>query len=378
MNDRKSRRARRRSRNGFVEIINGLLTLVVLGLLIVGGVFLYGAHSFYTDSTIPEGTTFLVERGNGLGAVAENLESKGLVSNRFIFQLGGMALKKQGEIKAGEFRLPANASMAEVLRELTEGKPVQYGITIPEGFTAWQVVDRLNADTHLTGEIPTLPPEGSILPNTYNYDPGASRQSVLDAMQAAQKEQLAAIWATRDPELPISTPEELVVLASIIEKETGVASERAEVAAVFVNRLKKKMRLQSDPTIIYGITKGQGTLGRGLKRSEIEAKTPYNTYQIDALPPGPIANPGVESLKAAANPAKNNNLYFVAAGPVPSDGHLFAETYAQHRQNVAKWRAIEAEAARAAEAEADAAKDAIEAEMAKQTGEEVPAEAAPQ
>jgi UPF0755 protein len=372
MNDRKTRRARRRSRNGFVEILNAVLTLIVLGLLLIGGVVFYGAHSFYSAGSVPPDRTFVVERGAGLGSVAEALESQGLISNRFVFQLGGMALKKQGQLKAGEFRLAENASMADILRELTEGKPVLYGVTIPEGYTAWQVVDRLNADTRLTGEITMMPAEGTILPDTYNYDPGATRQSILDAMQAASKKAVAEIWANRVADLPLTTPEEMVTLASIVEKETGVATERPQVAAVFVNRLKKKMRLQSDPTIIYGITRGQGTLGRGLKRSEIEAKTPYNTYQIDALPPGPIANPGLEALKAVANPAKTKDLYFVAAGPVPSDGHLFAETYAQHRQNVAKWRQIEAAAAKAAEAEADAAKDAIEAEQAQESGEEVP------
>lgn len=375
MNDRKSRRARRRSRNGFVDMLNALLTLVVLGMLAIGGIAFYGAHSFYSASAVPAGKTFLVERGAGLASVADQLESQGLVSSRFVFQLGGMALKKQGQLKAGEFAIPANASMADILRELTEGKPILYGITIPEGYTAWQVVDRLNADSHLVGEIKQMPAEGSILPNTYNYDPGSTRQSILDAMQAAQKKAVEEIWAARAPDLPIKTPEEMVILASIVEKETGVATERPQVAAVFVNRLKKGMRLQSDPTIIYGITKGQATLGRGLKKSEIEAKTPYNTYQVDGLPVGPIANPGIESLRAVANPAQTKDLYFVAAGPVPSDGHLFAETYAEHRKNVAKWRQVEAEAARAAEADADAAKDAIEAEQAKETGEDV---AAPQ
>lgn len=378
MNDRKTRRARRRSRNGFIDVLNAVLTLVVVGLLAVGGVILYGANSFYSNGAVPEGKTFVVERGAGLGSVAEALESQGLISNRFVFQLGGMALKKQGQIKAGEFRLTQNASMADILREITEGKPVQYGVTIPEGYTAWQVVDRLNADTRLTGEISMMPAEGTILPNTYNYDPGATRQSILDAMQTASKTAVAEIWASRVPDLPLTTPEEMVTLASIVEKETGVATERPQVAAVFINRLKKKMRLQSDPTIIYGITRGQGTLGRGLKRSEIEAKTPYNTYQIDALPPGPIANPGLEALRAVANPAQTKDLYFVAAGPVPSDGHLFAETYAQHRQNVAKWRQIEAAAARAAEAEALAAKDELEAEQAEETGDTTGPAPAPQ
>jgi len=369
----KNKRAKPRSRNGFIDLLNGVLSLLVIAMLLVGGLFFFGLNRFYSAGNIPEDTTFLVESGSSLGVTAERLETQGLIDNRLIFQAAGMALKKQGKLKAGEFKIAAHSSMSDILTELTEGTPVLYGVTVPEGFTSWQVIERINADSHLIGDIGALPPEGSILPNTYSYIPGDTRQSVLDKMQAAQKKALEEIWAGRDPDLPVKTPEELVTLASVIEKETGVASERPQVAAVFVNRLKKGMRLQSDPTIIYGITKGQSTLGRGLKKSEIEAKTPYNTYQIDGLPVGPIANPGIESLKAAANPAKTKDLYFVAAGSTPADGHLFAATYAEHRKNVAKWRAIEkqmaADAQAAAQADAEAAKDAIEAEQAQETGD---------
>lgn len=369
----KNKRAKPRSRNGFIDLLNGVLSLLVIAMLLVGGLFFFGLNRFYSAGNIPEDTTFLVESGSSLGVTAERLETQGLIDNRLIFQAAGMALKKQGKLKAGEFKIAAHSSMSDILTELTEGTPVLYGVTVPEGFTSWQVIERINADSHLIGDIGALPPEGSILPNTYSYIPGDTRQSILDKMQAAQKKALEEIWAGRDPDLPVKTPEELVTLASVIEKETGVASERPQVAAVFVNRLKKGMRLQSDPTIIYGITKGQSTLGRGLKKSEIEAKTPYNTYQIDGLPVGPIANPGIESLKAAANPAKTKDLYFVAAGSTPADGHLFAATYAEHRKNVAKWRAIEkqmaADAQAAAQADAEAAKDAIEAEQAQETGD---------
>lgn len=369
MNDRKNRRAKPRRRNGFIEILNGFLTLLVLALLLVGGLFLFGINRFYADGPLKGETTFLVERGNGLGTIADRLEQQGLIENRFTFQLGSLALRKERAIKPGEYEIAAGASMADIIKEITEGKPIQYAVTVPEGFTTWQVINRVNEDDHLTGEITSVPAEGSILPGTYDYDRGDTRQSVIDKMQEALKASLAEVWANRDPDLPVTTPEELVVLASVIEKETGVASERDQVAAVFVNRLKKGMRLQSDPTIIYGITKGQSILGRGLKRSEIEEKTPYNTYQIDGLPPTPIANPGIESLRAAANPAKSDNLYFVAAGPVPSDGHLFATTYDEHRRNVAKWRAIEREQSQQTGAEADAAKDAIEAEEAKEASD---------
>ncbi|GGF25722.1 aminodeoxychorismate lyase [Youhaiella tibetensis] len=374
MADRKNKRAKPRRRNGLIDILNGFLSLLVIAIILVGGLFFFGLNRFYSPGNIPEDTTFLVESGSSLGVTAERLETRGLIDNRMIFQAAGIALKKQGKLKAGEFKIAAHSSMADILSELTEGTPVLYGVTVPEGFTSWQVIERINADSHLIGEITSLPPEGSILPNTYSYIPGDTRQSVLDKMQAAHKKALEEVWANRDPDLPIKTPEELVTLASVVEKETGVASERPQVAAVFVNRLKKGMRLQSDPTIIYGITKGQSTLGRGLKKSELEAKTPYNTYQIDGLPAGPIANPGIESLRAAANPAKTNDLYFVAAGPVPSDGHLFSETYAQHRKNVAKWRAIEKQMALDAQADTEAAKDAIEAEQAKETGDSTTAQ----
>jgi UPF0755 protein len=361
---------RRRRRNGLIEIVNGLLSLLVIGMLVVGGLLLFGLNRFYSASDIEQPTQFLVEKGSGLGLVAERLENQGLISNRLIFQFGGVALKKQGELQQGMFEVPAHASMADILELLTEGKPIPFGVSVPEGFTSWQVAERVKNAAQLVGELTAVPPEGSLLPDTYNYTPGDTRQSIIDRMTEAQKEALAEIWANRDPDLPLKTPEELVTLASVVEKETGVASERPLVAAVFINRLKKHMRLQSDPTIIYGLTNGQGPLGRGLKKSEIEAKTPYNTYQIDGLPAGPIANPGIAAMKAVANPAKSDALYFVAAGPSPSDGHLFASTYAEHRKNVAKYREIERQRNEQLALEAEAAKDALEAEAAKEGGDD--------
>ena len=362
MTDRKARRPRRRSGNGFIDILNGLLTLLVLGLVIAGGALLYGVSQFYGEGPLKEETVFRVESGSGLNSISSRLEEQGLIGNAMIFQLGGRAMERSASIKAGDFRIPAGASMADILTELTEGNPIRYAATIPEGWTSWEVIQRLNADSNLVGEISTLPAEGSILPGSYDYVPGATRQSVLDKMQTAMTTTLASVWEGRDPDLPISTPEELLVLASIVEKETGVASERPQVAAVFVNRLRQGMRLQSDPTIIYGITKGQATLGRGLRRSEIEAKTAYNTYQIDGLPPTPIANPGVEALRAVAHPDEHNYLYFVAKGALPSEGHVFAETYKDHQANVARYRQIADEAAAARRALEDA-----EAEQAADT-----------
>jgi UPF0755 protein len=368
MNDRKPRR-RRRSSNGFVDILNGLLTLLVIGLLVAGGLVVYGASQFYGDGPLTEEATFRVESGSGLASISTRLEEQGLISNQYIFQAGGRLTERQAALKAGDFRIPAGASMADILQELTEGNPIRYAVTIPEGWTSWEAIQRLNADSNLVGEVTTLPPEGSILPGSYDYTPGDTRQVVLDKMQAAMTAELASVWESRVADLPIETPEQLLVLASIVEKETGLASERPQVAAVFVNRLREGMRLQSDPTIIYGITKGQSTLGRGLRRSEIEAQTPYNTYQIDGLPPTPIANPGVESLRAVANPDTHDYLYFVAKGASPSEGHVFAETYAEHQDNVAQYRRIAAEAAAQAEADAEAARQALEAEQAAETSD---------
>jgi len=360
MNDRKLRR-RRRSGNGFVDILNGLLTLLVIGLLVAGGVVLYGASQFYGDGPLTQETTFRVEAGSGLSSIGPRLEEQGLITNQYIFQIGSRVSDLPGTIKQGDFRIPAGASMADILHELTTGNPIRYAVVVPEGWTSWEVVQRLNDDTNIVGEISTLPPEGSILPGSYDYVPGDTRQSVLEKMQAAMTAELAAAWEGRHPDLPIETPEQLLVLASIVEKETGVASERPQVAAVFVNRLREGMRLQSDPTIIYGITMGQSTLGRGLRRSEIDARTPYNTYQIDGLPPTPIANPGVEALRAVANPDSHDYLYFVAKGATPREGHVFAETYAEHRENVAQYRRIVDEAA----AQAEEARRALEAQEAE-------------
>lgn len=355
----------RRPRNALVDILNGFLSLIVIGILVTIGVLAWGAQRFNADGPLTEATTFQVERGNGLATISQKLATAGIVQNRWIFQAGTLAMKKERAIKAGEYRLDAGLSMSEVLMELSEGTPITYAVTIPEGFTSWQVVERVRANTTLVGEIDALPPEGSLLPNTYSFERGDKRADIIARMQKAHDEALAEIWAARNTDIPIKNPEELVVLASIVEKETGVGTERPEVAAVFVNRLNRGIRLQSDPTIIYGITKGEGALARGLRRSEIEKKTDYNTYQIDGLPPTPISNPGLEAMRAVANPATTKALYFVAAGAVPSDGHLFAETYAEHRRNVAKWRAIEKQVAEDAAREAEDAREALEAEAAK-------------
>jgi len=368
MAERRNRR-RRRSGNALIDILNGLLTLLVIGLVVIGGGFLYVASQYYGAGPTTEERVFRVESGNTLSTTANRLEEQGFITNSLIFSQFGSRVEDNTVVKAGDFSIPAGASMADILRELTEGNPIRYAVTIPEGWTSWQVIQRLSAVTDLTGEVPSLPPEGSILPGSYDYTPGDTRQSVLDKMQLAMTQALAEVWEARVPDLPLESPAELLILASIVEKETGVAEERPQVAAVFVNRLRQGMRLQSDPTIIYGITLGQSTLDRGIRRSEIEAQTPYNTYQIDRLPPTPIANPGIDSLRAVANPDTHDYLYFVAKGATPREGHVFAETYAEHQQNVARYREIAAEAAAQAEAEAEAARRALEAEEAQEAAE---------
>jgi UPF0755 protein len=222
-----------------------------------------------------------------------------------------------------------------------EGKVVQHAFTVPEGLTSDQIVARLQENDTLTGQITHVPPEGSLLPETYKFTRGTTRQQVIDRMQQSEKHALQEIWAHRDPELPLKSPQELVTLASIVEKETAKPEERTRVAAVFVNRLRRKMRLQSDPTIIYGLVGGKGSLGHGITASEKAQPTPYNTYLIDGLPPGPIGNPGRASLEAVANPARTKELYFVADG---TGGHVFSENYEQHQKYVTKLREREDEA----------------------------------
>jgi len=232
----------RRRRSGLVSILNGLLTLLVLGMIVVGGGFFYGASQFYDQGAVKQDTNFLVEKGSRLASIAERLEEQGLISNKYIFQAGGWALKKQSELKAGEFVLKANSSMADILTELTEGKPLLLAVVVPEGWTSWQVADRLTNHPDLTGEPPATPEEGSVLPGSYDYDRGMPRSEVLAKMQAAMAEKLAAIYAGCDPTVcgengVVRSPAELVTLASVVEKETGVASERPQVAAVFIIRL---------------------------------------------------------------------------------------------------------------------------------------------
>jgi UPF0755 protein len=247
--------------------------------------------------------------------------------------------------------------MRDVLDTLVEGKSIQYRVTFPEGWTSQQIVERLASNSELDGPVPEIPAEGSLLPDTYSFGSKDTRKDIVQRMQVAQQKFLDKVWEERDPDIMVKTPDEAVILASIVEKETGVAEERPRIAAAFHNRLRKGMRLQSDPTIIYGIFGGAGMRDHPITKEELERPTPYNTYKIDGLPPTPIGNPGRAAIEAVLKPAKTNDIYFVADG---TGGHAFASTLAEHNKNVAKWRKIEKEIRARQAAEAAAAAEAAE------------------
>ena len=379
------------------NIASNALTLFIVILIAAGGLVGWGQSQYVAEGPLAEPICLRVERGSNMSAVSANLEARGAVSNARIFRIGADYTGKSDDLKAGSFLVPAGASMRDVVDIVTRSgqstcgteivyrigvislgvqvreldpvtnryvevaefdpgaadveAPAVYGemlkrpdtryrIAMAEGATSWHVVEGLKAVEVMTGDGAGVPPEGRRAPDSYEVSVGDDRGDLLALMEARQTDRLEEAWRNRSEDLPIETPEEALILASIIEKETGVPEERGRVAAVFVNRLNQGMRLQTDPTVIYGITRGQGALGRGLRQSELRSETPYNTYVIDGLPPTPIANPGKASLEAAVNPEDSDFLFFVADG---SGGHAFAKTLEEHNQNVAKWRAIETE-----------------------------------
>ena len=320
-------------------------------LLVAAG---FGAISFYVfqeytiAGPLPDKRIFVVEQGLGTPEIALALENEGIISNASIFSSMAYVTGTRGRLKAGEYEFGAQSSMQDVMALIASGKSITYKLSVPEGFTSQMAVERVNANEILLGDPAAVPPEGSIMPDTFVFRRGATRQQLVQDMQAAQTKLLQDLWDKRVPVPVIETKEQAVILASIVEKETGVAAERPIIASVFVNRLKKGMRLQSDPTIIYGIAGGKGKLNRRLTRNDIETETPYNTYRINGLPPGPIANPGRAALEAVLNPPSTEYLYFVADG---SGGHAFATTLAEHNRNVTAWRQISGDAAEIAAAE---------------------------
>jgi UPF0755 protein len=385
-------------------IASGALTLLIVVLFAFAGLLGWAQSQYTGAGPLAQPICFEVKKGANLTAVAEDLAARGAISNTRIFRIGASYAEKADELKFGSYLLPAGVSMAQALDAMTAGGQSTCGremnyrigvnqadiilreldpktndyvevakydpavdprpailddeawkvdlrlrITLAEGVTSWQVVQSLNAADFLTGEIGDVPPEGSLAPDSYEIVEGAARADILAEMTARQSKTLAELWETRADGLPYDTPQEALIMASIVEKETGIADERRQVASVFLNRMAEGMRLQTDPTVIYGITKGQGVLGRGLRRSELQRETPYNTYVIDGMPPTPIANPGRLSIEAALNPDTTDYLYFVADG---SGGHAFAKTLKEHNKNVEAWRKIEAEQAKKAEEEA--------------------------
>ncbi len=318
---------------------NALTVLFVL-CLVLAGLATWSVRSFTAPGPLTEAREVALPRGASLTTVSERLEEEGVITNATIFRLGARYRGEDQALKFGEYEIPAAASMEQVLEIIVSGRSIQHRVTVAEGLTSWEVVELLRANDLLTGEIAETPPEGSLAPDTYFVARGMSRAELIGRMQAAQARILETAWEMRLPDTPLRTPEEALTLASIIEKETGVAEERPLVGGVFVNRLRRGMRLQSDPTIIYGITGGQGPLDRSLTRSDIERPTAYNTYVIDRLPPGPIANPGRDAILAAVRPEETEALYFVADG---TGGHAFATTLQEHNRNVAAWRRIERE-----------------------------------
>lgn len=309
----------------------GLLVLAAV-LAIAGAVFLWG---WFGSGPLAKDTNFIVPQGAGLRVIATKLEKEGAIASADGFVMHARVFASDTPVKAGEFRFPAGASAAQILDILQSGDVIRRFVTIPEGMPSILVHERLMKEPLLTGDVP-VPEEGTILPESYDFERGEPRKAVLARMQGAMVRTVKELWAKRAPGIAVKTPQEAVTLASIVEKETGKPSERRMVAGLYSNRLKTGMKLQADPTIIYPITKGK-PLGRRIRQSEIAAVNGYNTYAIVGLPKGPITNPGSASIAAVLNPAKSGALYMVADG---TGGHVFAETLEQHNANVAKWFAI--------------------------------------
>ncbi|OAP40584.1 4-amino-4-deoxychorismate lyase [Sinorhizobium glycinis] len=352
----------RKARSQVVIFLNFLMTVVVFVALAAAGAVYYAMHAYEKAGPLEANRNFIVRSGAGIIQIAEDLERNNIITDARVFRFVSEAYLDNETLKAGEYEIKAHASMQEIMELLKSGRSILYAVSLPEGLTVKQMFRKLADDPVLVGDLPTeLPAEGSLKPDTYKFTRGTKRAEILQQMIASQKALVEQIWDKRDPELPVTSVEEFVTLASIVEKETGRADERPRVASVFINRLEKGMRLQSDPTIIYGIFGGEGKpTDRAILKSDLEKETPYNTYVIKGLPPTPIANPGRAALEAVANPSRTPELYFVADG---TGGHVFAATLEEHNANVRRWRKLEADkAAEAAKAAADAASAPPEAQ----------------
>lgn len=329
------------------KLISAFTFLLTLAIIAGVGGALWGLNEFRKPGPLSEVRYVIVEKGTGMNGIAAHLESEGAIASGLVFKIAARVKNQHTQLKAGEYEIAPQSSMAVILDKMVKGEVYDRKLTFREGLTSWQIVQMLNNATELSGDpLTSIPEEGSLLPETYHYMKTDTRQNVIAQMQAALKKAQDDLWPTRVPDLPVVNMSEVMVLASIVEKETGVPDERRKVAGVFINRLKKGMPMQSDPTAIYALTKGEikddgmGPLGRRLLRKDLEIDSPYNTYKYPGLPPGPICNPGRESIAAVLNPEPHNYIYFVADG---TGGHVFAETLAEHESNVAKWRKIRAQ-----------------------------------
>lgn len=325
-------------------ILGTIVVLVTLGAVLAAGTALYAHRAWVGPGPLTDTVNIVIPRGSGVSTIAARLEADGVIASALLFKIAVRLSADAGGLKAGEYEFAAHIAGRDVLDKLVRGAVVQRRITVPEGRTSWQVVQMLRAQPELEGEVDDIPPEGSLLPETYSFARGTSRNAIIAEMTSAMERTVAELWPGRAEGLPFTTIEEAIVLASIVEKETGVADERARIAGVFINRLRRGMLLQTDPTVIYAITEGQvredgqGPLGRRLLRKDLEeTDSPYNTYKYPGLPPGPIANPGRAAIEATLNPESHDYLYFVADG---TGGHVFARTLAEHNRNAADWRRL--------------------------------------
>ncbi|MBB2751851.1 UNVERIFIED_ORG: UPF0755 protein [Rhizobium aethiopicum] len=333
----------KKARGQVVLFLNFIMTMAVLVCVVAVIGFYYATSTYRNPGPLQTNTNFIIRNGAGLAEIATNLERNAIISDARIFRyLTATHLSAGESLKAGEYEIKARASMSDIMELLKSGKSILYSVSFPEGLTVRQMFNRMLEDQVLEGDLPAaLPEEGSLRPDTYKFSRGTKRSEIIQQMAAAQQKIVDQIWDKRDASLPLRSKEEFVTLASIVEKETGVADERAHVASVFLNRLGKGMRLQSDPTIIYGLFGGDGKpADRPIYQSDLKRETPYNTYVIKGLPPTPIANPGKDALEAVANPWKTQDLYFVADG---TGGHVFAATLEEHNANVKRWRKLEAD-----------------------------------
>ena len=310
-----------------------LLFFIAVSLL--GGSVLTTYTQFVEDGPLEAPKDVVIPKGKSLKQVARILKREGVIDSPSIFELGVRASGNTLKIKSGEYNFPRRSSAKLVMNILTDGQTVARRFVAPEGMTSAQIVALMDKYLGLTGEIKVIPPDGTLLPETYNYSYGDTKESLLRRMQESMDKTMADLWAKRNKKMPLKTPQEAIILASIVEKETAKSEERPHIASVFFNRLKKKIRLQSDPTVIYAITDGKMDLKRALTYADLKVQNPYNTYMVYGLPQGPISNPGRAALTAVLNPIETDDIYFVADG---KGGHVFAPTYEEHQKNVTRWR----------------------------------------